>query len=137
MSVRQNSGSLSNEHLAPERQAAIAWMAQHEEIFGRQKTEAEVLEKLRKDPESYQKYQTWSKPFQQEFLGFCMGIQGMGATYDPVFKKICNPETHPERLTEFLSLCLGQPLEIVQMLPNESHRLTEESGRETIFLQGY
>lgn len=128
MIVRTNDDNLSNDHLTPERQTALAWMAAHEEIFGKPRTEAEVMKELREDPEAYQKYQTWSELFQQEFLGFCMGVQGMGATYDPVFKKICNPETHPERLTEFLSLCLGQALEIMQVLPNESNRLTEDGS---------
>lgn len=103
-----------------ERLAALAWMAEHEEIFGRQRTEVEVREELCKDPELYQKFDRWNELWKKEFIAFCMGVQGMSLTYDPIFKKICSPEEHPERLKEFLSLCLGQDLEIVEVLPNES-----------------
>lgn len=45
-----------------------------------------------------------------------------------MFKKIFNPETRPERLEEFLSLCMKQKVKIVRVMPGESQRLTEEGS---------
>ena len=47
--------------------------------------------------------------------------------YDFMSKEILNPEFHPERLNEFISLLLGQPAEIVEVLPNDGTRLADES----------
>ena len=47
--------------------------------------------------------------------------------YDIKSKEILNPEFHPERLNEFISLLLGQPAEIVEVLPNDGTRLADES----------
>lgn len=127
MGVRKSSSSLPNGHLTTERQEAIAWMAEHEDIFGRQKAESEVQEELRKNPEFHREFKKLTDRLKTEFMEFCMGVRGMSVTYDAVFKKIYSPEEHPERLNELLSLCLGQKVEIVQVLPNESQRLTEES----------
>ena len=128
MSAKTIGGSNGWNHAESERQDAIAWMAEHEEIFGVQKARCEVQEELRQNPELFREFMQWSDRWKEEFLEFCMGVRGMNITYDPVFKKIFNPEEHPERLTEFLSLCLGKKLEIVQVLPNESRRLTEEGS---------
>ena len=54
-----------------------------------------------------------------------MGVNGMRITYDPMFKFVFNPGTKPERLEEFISLCLGEEVKILQVIPNESGRLTE------------
>ena len=49
----------------------------------------------------------------------------MRITYDPMFKFVFDPGTKPERLEEFISLCLGEEVKILQVIPNESGRLTE------------
>ena len=49
--------------------------------------------------------------------------------YDFMSKEILNPEFHPERLNEFISLLLGQPAEIVEVLPNDGTRLADESTK--------
>ena len=59
---------------------------------------------------------------------FCLGERGLNITCDPVFKKVFDPEAHPERLEDFLSLCLGEELKILRVMPNESSRLTEDSS---------
>ncbi len=111
-----------------QRQSAILWMGQHPEIFGSIQSEQAVLELLSQDPELGAAYRSLSEGLREEFLNFCMGVRGMKVTYDPVFKAIFNPEERPERLEEFLSLCLGEKLHILQVLPNESKRLTEEGS---------
>lgn len=50
------------------------------------------------------------------------------ARYDPVFKKIFDPQVHPSRLEDFLGCCLKQKVEILSALPTESIRLTEEGS---------
>ena len=52
----------------------------------------------------------------------------MKITYDPFFKFIFNPSIHPERLSEVLSLIFGEEVEVVDVIPNESDRVTEEGS---------
>ena len=99
-----------------------------ERIFGPEKSRNQVMEELKADPWVYGEFQRLSSRLQEEFLGFCMGTKGLGITYDPVFKRIFNPEYRPDRLEEFLSLCLGQKVKIIRAVPNESERLTEEGS---------
>ena len=48
--------------------------------------------------------------------------------YDAFAKEVLNPETTPEGLDEFLSLLLGQKVRVVQALPNDNMRITDESS---------
>ena len=57
-----------------------------------------------------------------------MGTCGLNLTYDPMFKEIFDPQRFPDRLEDFLSLCLGEEVEILSALPTESSRLTEEGS---------
>ena len=107
---------------------SVEWFAQNQDIFGRSLPREAVLLHLQQDPTTYQAFLKLSDSLKEEFLSFCMGTQGLHITYDPVFKCIFNPETNPERLEEFLSLCLNENLKIVQVLPNDSRRLTEEGS---------
>ena len=104
------------------------WMAEQKDIFGPMKTRSEVMKKLKKEPRLYRMFQKLSAELQEEFLDFCMGKRGLKITYDPVFKMVFNPETKPGRLEEFLSLCLGEGVRILQVMPSESERLTEEGS---------
>ena len=61
-------------------------------------------------------------------MHFCMGVNGMRITYDPMFKFVFDPGTKPERLEEFISLCLGEKVKILQALPRESPRLADETS---------
>ena len=49
-------------------------------------------------------------------------------TYDFVSKEILNPESHRERVNEFLSLLLKQQVHILEVLPNDGTRIAEESS---------
>ena len=46
--------------------------------------------------------------------------------YEFMSKEILNPEFHPERLNELISLLLGQQAEIVEDLPHDGKRLAKE-----------
>ena len=106
----------------------LLWMSEQKDIFGPMETRTEVMKKLKKEPHSYKRFQKLSPKLQEEFLDFCMGKRGLKITYDPVFKMVFNPEAKPGRLEEFLSLCLGEQVKILQVMPNESERLTEEGS---------
>ena len=74
---------------------------------------------------AFAEYQRLSQGLKEEFLHFCMGVNGMRITYDPMFKFVFDPGTKPERLEEFISLCLGEEVKDSPGDPNGSGRLTE------------
>lgn len=73
-------------------------------------------------------FQSWTLEQQEEFLDFCSGNRGVKILYDSFFKEMLNPEISPERLNELLSLILGQQVKILQVLPNDSTRIADESS---------
>ena len=73
-------------------------------------------------------FQSWDMEQQKEFLEFCSGNKGVRILYDSFFKEILSPENAPERLNELLSLILGQQVKILQVLPNDSTRIADESS---------
>ena len=99
-----------------------------EDVFGPEKTRDQVMEEIKAEAELFEKFQNLSPELQEELLEFAMGVRGLKVTYDPVFKKIFNPESRPERLEGFISLCLRKKARILKVLPNESERLTEEGS---------
>lgn len=98
------------------------------DLVGKEKSREEVLEKLRQDPVVYQDFLKLTPELREELVSFAMGVRGAKMTYDPFFKAIFNPEQTPERLEAFLSLCLGEPVTILKVMPNDSSRLTAEGS---------
>ena len=98
------------------------------EILGNPKTRKEVLAEIEKDELSCQYFKGLPTVLQEEMIAFCMGNRGLKITYDPFFKFIFNPSLHPERLSELLSLIFGEEVEVVDVIPNESDRVTEEGS---------
>ena len=103
-------------------------MRSKEEIFGPELTRQEALRIIGETPGMYAWYMTLSQRLKEEFLEFLMGTRGLNLTYDPMFKAVFDPQQFPSRLEDFLSLCLGEEVEILSALPNESSRLTEEGS---------
>ena len=99
-----------------------------EQIFGQKLTRQEVMQMIRETPGMYARYARLSPQLKKEFMDFCMGTCGLNLTYDPMFKEIFDPQRFPDRLEDFLSLCLGEEVEILSALPTESSRLTEEGS---------
>ena len=97
-------------------------------IVGDSKTRKEVLAEIENCPISRNLFQKLSEALQEELIAFCMGNRGLKITYDPFFKFIFNPSLKPERLSEFLSLLFEEEVEIVEVLPNESDRITDDSS---------
>ncbi len=97
-------------------------------ILGDPSTRASVMAALRQDPESYSTFQEFPPEVQEEMIAFCMGNAGLKLTYDPFFKYIFNPELKPERLSEFLSLLLQENVEVIDIFPNESNRISDKAS---------
>lgn len=98
-----------------------------EEIRGPLMTRTEVLTLLREHPKIYKQFEALSEVFQEELVAFAMGVQGAKITYDPFFKFIFDPVIYKENVEDFLEAIFGEEVEILEVLPNESRRLTEDS----------
>ena len=83
------------------------------------KTEEEVLQKLQEMPGIYRMYQGWNEELRDRFMAFCTGKKTLPVLYDTVFKKLMNPDTHPERLEDCISCLLRQKVTIQTVLPTE------------------
>lgn len=92
------------------------------------RTRGEVLDEIRSKDNLRDMYEKWRPKQQEEFLDFCTGVRGVKILYDSFFKEIMSPESAPERLNELLSELLGKEVKIVQVLPNDSARITDESS---------
>lgn len=67
------------------------------QVLGDPRLRADVLLQIQSDPGTYAIFQSFTPPEQEAFLGFCMGERGLKVTYDPFFKHIFNPESHPDK----------------------------------------
>lgn len=97
-------------------------------ILGEPKTRDEVLKQIESDHETAEKFKRLTIQLQQELIAFCMGNKGVKVTYDPFFKYIFNPSVNKGRLAELLSLLIGEEVEIVEVLPNESDRISDSGS---------
>ncbi len=91
-------------------------------------SEEDVLSNLRKYPDAYNKFQGLRPENQKEILLFLQGQKGIKITYDPFFQTIFNPSMHPERLEDFLSTLLKQPVKIHEVLQREGSLLSSEGS---------
>ena len=89
-----------------------------QKIFIR-KTEEEVLRELRELPGACRLYQGWNEELRERFMAFCTGKKTLPVLYDTVFKRLMNPDIHPERLEDCISCLLKQKVTIQAVLPME------------------
>lgn len=87
-----------------------------------------IMEKIEADRHLKVMFEEWDEGHQKEFLDFCTGVRGVKPMYDFISKEILNPETVPERIDELLSLLLRQEVHIIEVLPNDSTRIADESS---------
>lgn len=73
-------------------------------------------------------FNQWNLKQQETFLDFCTGVRGIKFLYDGFSKEILNPEYHPERINDLLSLLLKEKLQVLAVLPNDSTRIADESS---------
>ena len=92
------------------------------------RTRAQILSDIQSSSKLASVYKQWPASIQEEFLDFTSGVRGVKLLYDAFFKEIMNPETAPERLNDFLSELLKQPVKILQVLPNDTTRIADESS---------
>lgn len=88
----------------------------------------ELLSEIRKHNDLSATFDKWSIEQQEQFLNFCTGVSGLKFLYDGFFKELMNPEYTPERLNDFLSLLLKTKVQVREVLPNDSTRITDESS---------
>lgn len=97
-------------------------------ILGEPKSRSEVLKQIEEDKETNEKFQGLTDELKEELIAFCMGNRGLRVTYDPFFKYIFNPSIYKRRLAELLSLLIGEDVEIIEVMPNESDRLSDSGS---------
>ena len=87
-----------------------------------------VLDRIHSDPALSDCFCHFTKKEQSELLSFIEGNRGIRITYDPIFRKIFDPDACPERLEDMLSSILKQKVSILKLLPNEGIQLSEEGS---------
>ena len=100
----------------------------YRKILGDSQTREEVMERIQSDAGAYRKFQLLPEALQEEIIAFAMGNWGIKITYDPIFKFIFNPGIRPERLSELISLILGEEVTVIEVMPNESDRITDKGS---------
>ena len=98
-----------------------------QQYFPMLRTREEILCEIEHRPNLCHTFYSWPEKAQNEFLDFTTGAKGVKMMYDFASKELLNPETHRERVNEFLSLLLEQPVKILEVLPNDGTRLADES----------
>jgi len=99
-----------------------------QQYFPMIRTRFEVAQIIRNDPRLNAIFTNWTLEQQKEFLDFCTGHRGVKILYDSFFKEIFNAEYSPQRLETLLSTILEQVVKIIQILPNDSTRLGNETS---------
>ena len=92
------------------------------------RTRLEVLDIIHSTPNLQNCFSGWAQDKQEEFLNFCTGEKGVKILYDSFFKEIFNAEYSPQRLEDLLGTILKQTVRIIQVLPNDSTRLADETS---------
>ena len=82
-----------------------------------------VIDELRNEPGAYGIYRRLTDDLKERMLGFFCGKKTLPLTYDPFFKKMFNPEIHPERLESFIGSVIGKKVIIKDILPTEERLL--------------
>jgi len=88
----------------------------------------ELLSEIQKNKILSELYEQMSSEFQEEFLNFCTGMAGAKILRDSFFKEVLNPEYAPERLENLLSILLERKVKILNVLPNDSTRISDETS---------
>ena len=98
------------------------------EYFPVIRSREEVLKIIYGQEKFREVFQAWNEEEKNEFLNLCTGVRGAKLLYDAFFKEIMNPEYAPQRLDDFLSQVLEEPIKVLKVLPNETTRLTDEQS---------
>jgi hypothetical protein len=66
----------------------------------------EILREIKDNAGLLTMYSQWKGSQQEKFLDICSGAKGVKMLYDSFFKEVMNPESTPDRLSDFLSIIL-------------------------------
>ena len=99
-----------------------------QQYFPMIRTHFEIQQIIRSNPKLNNTFMSWKPEQQKEFIDFCTGERGVKILYDSFFKEVFNAEYAPQRLEALLTLILKQPVKIIQVLPNDSTRLSDETS---------
>ena len=80
---------------------------------------SELVQKLKRNVLLYNRYKGLNREWQSLFEDYCTGKKTLPVTYDPFFKRVFNPDVHPDRLSKFLSSMLEVEVRVRKILPIE------------------
>ena len=98
------------------------------EYFPLIRTREELLAEIHSKPELNKAFRNWKYEYQEEFLDFCTGVKGIKILYDSFFKEIMNPEYTPGRLSELISLLIGQNVRVLNGVLRDYETRQESEG---------
>ena len=99
-----------------------------QQYFPMIRTRSEILQIIQNDAKLNNTFMSWRPEQQKEFIDFCTGERGVKILYDSFFKEVFNAEYSPQRLEGLLTFILKQEVKIIQVLPNDSTRLSDETS---------
>lgn len=97
-----------------------------QQYFPNIRSRKEILDEIYKNQFLKNLFFSWTNDEREKFLDYCTGVRGVKLLYDTYFKEALSPEITPERLEDFLSLLLKKKVKILQVLPNDSIRISNE-----------
>ena len=100
------------------------------DILGEPITEQEALALIKQatDSDTFRSFNIMEEACRRKLLQFLMGKSGLSITYDSVFKHVMMPGETTDRLEQFLSVILGEPVQIKQVLPQEGSQIAESGS---------
>jgi len=96
------------------------------DIMGEPICREDAISIIKSNQKAHEIFLTFDEKQQEEIIEFVQGNKGIPILYDGFFKHVLDPERHPERLEDFLSQVLGQPIKIEEVLSREGNKLAEE-----------
>ena len=97
-------------------------------IFGEKISREEAMQRIRSDRSSYEKFLAFPDGFREEVLDFYEGTRGASLLYDNFFRRIFDPEIHPDRIERFVSALIGQKVKIKTVLSREGSQLSDRGS---------
>ena len=100
------------------------------DILGAPLSEQEAVSLVSKNtsPNTFRSFNIMKEVYRRKLLQFLMGKRGLSITYDTVFKHVMMPGGTTDRLEQFLTAILDEPVQIKQILLQEGSQLVESSS---------
>lgn len=95
------------------------------DVLGPVRPREDVLSDLRQNTDLYSTFLRFDPSDQEKLLRFLCGEKSLEILYDPFFKNIMDPYTHRDRVEGLISAFLGEPVSVIQILPNTGNQLVD------------